>query len=138
SNSIIAEIRRVAQLVPGKYLSVSSFDSLSRIHSSTLRKRFGGWRQALDAAGLGHRFDDSNSRTSRDEIITELRSVAESLGTKVLTKWMFIDASEFGDGAVLREFGSWRSALSAAGLEQANLGKRYSDEQCFENLLKVW
>lgn len=136
--AIIAEIRRVAALIPGKYLTTTAFDTHSRVASSTLRRRFGGWREVLRVAGLSDRFDDTNRVLSRQEILAELRRVAEKLGATVLTKRMFSDEAMFGDGPVLREFGTWKKALKEAGLHQASLARRYSDEECFENLLNVW
>jgi hypothetical protein len=35
-------------------------------------------------------------------------------------------------------FGSYRKALEAAGLSQNKGGVRYTDEECYENLLAVW
>ena len=39
---------------------------------------------------------------------------------------------------VRRRFGSWWAALRQAGLEISSLGRRYSDDDYFENLLAVW
>lgn len=39
---------------------------------------------------------------------------------------------------VQRRFGSWWAALRRAGLSISNLGKRYSHNDYFENLLSVW
>jgi hypothetical protein len=37
-----------------------------------------------------------------------------------------------------REWGSSRKAFEAAGVRVANVGRRYSDDECFDNLLAVW
>jgi hypothetical protein len=67
-----------------------------------------------------------------------LKEVAAKLGTPNLKKSDFLHETGLSDRPVLRVFGSWRAALAAADLGQLPLGKRYSDEECFENLLAVW
>ena len=54
--SILAEFRRVASLITTPIITGRAFDRLSKVDSSTIRKRFGGWRNALEKAGLGHRY----------------------------------------------------------------------------------
>lgn len=136
--SIIAEMQRVSSIVPeSQPLSINVFDKHSRIHSSTLRRRFGGWRRALEKAGLGHRFDDSNQPKSKEQLISEILEIAERVGVANFTRDSYI-AESGAYGSILREFGSWRSALEAAGLQQRKSGIRYTDEECFENLFAVW
>jgi hypothetical protein len=60
NESLIVELKRVANLLPTGQINRSEFDRLSKVHSSTVGKRFGSWRKALEAAGLGDRFNDSN------------------------------------------------------------------------------
>ena len=136
--SLIAEMQRVSTLVPGDSpLSTYIFDEHSRIRSSTLRRRFGGWRQALEQAGLASRFAESNLPKSRTALISQIQEIAGRVGAAQFTKDKFI--SESGHyRSVLREFGSWRNALEAAGFSQKRHGIRYLDEECFENLFVVW
>jgi len=137
--SLIAEIRRVASLTSEEVLTTKKFDELSRVHSSTLRRRYGGWRQTLERAGIGERFDGSNLKIDRTrlEIISEIQKIAGELGSTSLKKDQFISRSG-SYTAVIRAFGSWGAALKSAGISQTPLGKRYSDEECFENLFNVW
>ena len=39
--SLLAELRRVASALHGQRMTVEKFNELSRVHSSTLQKRFG-------------------------------------------------------------------------------------------------
>lgn len=136
--SLIAEVRRVAALVPHEKMTEAAFNEHGRVHSSTLRKRFGAWKEILIAAGLAQRHDGRTARRDRDELLAQVKEVARKLGTSSLRKGDFLRETGLSDRPVLRVFGSWRAALTAAGLGQAALGKRYSDEECFENLLAVW
>lgn len=71
-------------------------------------------------------------------MILELRRIAGEMGTSTVRTDDFNRLSVFEEGVVRRRFGSWKDALRAAGLDVAPLGRRYSDAECFENLLKVW
>ena len=145
--AILAEIQRVADLVSEPTLSTAAFTRHARVGLTTLRRRFGGWREALEAAGLGHLYKEvPPARISRtrargwtnEQVIKELRRVAAELGSQSLTVADFKKHATIGPDAVRRRFGGWAQALRAAGLESVNHGKRYSDEECFENLLAVW
>ena len=128
----------MARLLPSGNIERVAFDQVSRVHSSTLRKHFGGWGKALSAAGLADRFDGTSAKRCRAEILFELDRVARLVAPNMLTRELFEQHSVMGAGPVRREFGSWRGALAEVGLTQSKLGRRYSDEECYENLLKVW
>lgn len=136
--SLIAELKRVAAIVPLDKLTRSEFDRLARVNSATLHNHFGTWRKALIAAGLGERFDDSTEAWSREEIIGQLQSVARALGRGHVTMRQLAKHAGISDRPIRRLFGSYRAALQAAGLSQCPAGFRYTDEECYENLLTVW
>jgi 5-methylcytosine-specific restriction endonuclease McrA len=46
--------------------------------------------------------------------------------------------SEITQSQLFRRFGSVSAALRQAGVEQASLGRRHTEDEVFENLLKVW
>jgi hypothetical protein len=137
-NSLLDEIRRVAGLIQVPKISISDFDRYSKVHSTTLRHRFGGWREALVAAGVGDRFDDRSDEYSREEIIGHLQALAKQLGRSSVAKRELLSMAGISDRPIRRIFGSYRAALEAAGLTQTPGGARHSDEECFENLLNVW
>jgi hypothetical protein len=147
--SFVAEIQRVAALVTEPALTRAAFDRIARVDSSTIVKRLGGWREALDLAGLGERYSGRTvSETMRnqrarmltdEELVAELRRVADILGTRTLTREAFRRHSDgVNDAAVARRFGSWANGLRRADLELSPLGRRWTDEDYFENLLEVW
>jgi hypothetical protein len=91
--SLINEVKRVANLVPHKKLTRPAFDRLSKVNSSTLFRRFGSWSEVLKIAELGHRFDGTNIPWSREEIIEQLKSIAQHTGRPNVTT---VDAERFG------------------------------------------
>lgn len=134
--SLLAEVRRVSAIVPGCTLTTTAFAEHAKVHVSTLYGRFGNWEAVLKAAGLGDRFE--GREWSRDEVIETLKKVSAQLGRSNVS---LRDAEKMAGitfRPIARHFGSFRAALKAAGLTEATSGKRYTDEECFENLLSVW
>jgi len=143
--ALLAELRRVAALVDSPHLSASAFDKHSKAHSSGIRRRFGGWQQALERAGLGDRYSGAPrarrivGRTFTDEpLLDELRAVSAKIGGEPVTVEVFNQHADMNAETVRRRFGSWWAALKQAGLEISALGRRYSDDDYFENLLAMW
>jgi HNH endonuclease/Homing endonuclease associated repeat len=136
--ALLAELRRVAELVNTPKLSISQFSAIAKVHGSTLQKRFGGWRKALEKAGLSERIDSNNIGTSNDVVLKAISKAAHELNKTVLTLDEFEAHTGISGAPVRRHFGSWEKALKAAGLNQSLLGRRYTDEECFENILALW
>jgi len=147
--AILAEIQRVANLIPSTRISRKAFDGLSRVSSSTVARRFGGWFEALQAAGLSDRYSGRSvspkMRDQRSKVLTaedikqELRRIAGVVDRSTLTRSDILAHSEvMGERVILNRFGTWKAALEAAGLELTPRGRRWTDEDYFENLLQVW
>lgn len=147
-DALISELQRVAKLLPAGSLTRGVFDAHSRASASTMIKRFGGWREALEAAGLAFRYGGQpvtqRMRTqpgrfiSREEVLAELQRVAAETGRTDLTVEDFNAHASFSVAAVRSFFKPWRRALEAAGLTPRATSVRYSDEECYENLLRMW
>ena len=147
NDSLLAEIRRVAALIHTHVITQDAFDKHSKVSFSTIQKRFGGWKQALTQAGVGDRYGGSSlftkghQRTRKfadEELMAELHAVAKKLGTTTFTMEEFNKHAPVHAETLRRRFGSWWAAMKKAGLEISSLGKRYSDDDYFENLLNVW
>jgi hypothetical protein len=124
-----------------------AFSAKSRVCADTLIKRFGSWKLALIAAGYGDRYGGpavitdkmrAPSRLSDNEIIAELSRVASVRGASELSISDFRESSPLDPSLIRRRFGGWKRALDAAGFAAPRLSRRYSDEERFENLLRVW
>lgn len=145
---ILKEMQRVALLVEIQHISRKEFDKKSKISSSAIVKRFGSWSEGLSKAGLSDRYtglkitsrmrQQKGKRMTNAGLLSELCRVAQEIDTKTLTIEQFDKHSSISAETVRRRFGSWWKALDEAGLQISNRGKRYSDDDYFENLLKVW
>ena len=138
NDALLKELRRVAEIVPGPKLTAAQFDAHSKISSSAVRRRFGGWDRALQAAGLGQRFNDNSIAWTREEVVAQIQIVSRQLQKSHLTRQDLTARCGITSKPINRLFGSWKKALDAAGLSQSVLGRRYTDEECFENMLSMW
>jgi hypothetical protein len=146
--AILAEIRRVASIIPGGPLTVSIFFKHSRVSRNTVTRRFGSWAKALEAASLTERWSEQMGspgsvqarirKMSNDEVLCALRDLAERLGKANLTVGDVESNLPFGGGTLRRRWGTARKAFEAAGIGLTTHGRRYSDEECFKNLFEVW
>lgn len=143
--SLLGELKRVAALVMCATLTRTEFDRHSKASSSIIQRRFGSWTKALALAGLSDRYSGTPearrifTRTfTDDDLLAELRAVAKKLDTNTITIEQFNQHGSMSAETIRRRFGSWWRAVELAGLKIANLGKRYSETDYFENLLKVW
>jgi 5-methylcytosine-specific restriction endonuclease McrA len=136
--ALLAELRRVAEAMNGQRLTLERFNSLSRVHSTTLRYRFGSWQAALDKAGISEEIAPRYRVLSREKVIQSLRDFsAENPGVSItrdaFAKRLGVDATN-----LIRRFGKWENLLSEVGIKPVPLGRRYTDEECFENILVLW
>lgn len=74
-----------------------------------------------------------------EQVAEELRRIASVVGRRQITrKDVQANSDLIGERLVLNRFGSWKAALEAADLELTAHGRRWTDEDYFENLLTVW
>jgi 5-methylcytosine-specific restriction endonuclease McrA len=136
--TLLYEIRRVTELIESEFITISEFEQHSRITASGLGQRFGSWSKALQKAGLAHRYARPSTYLSDKDLLEKLKLISQETGNFYVTKTEFCERTGIDPTRFLRRFGSWRTSLEKAGLQQTPGGKRYTDEECFENLLKVW
>ncbi len=144
-------MQRVANLISTERITRQEFDKHSKASFSTISKRFGGWKNALERAGLENRWSRkalkqagigtqklTAQRFTDDELIAELHRVAAMFEGQPLTTETFNLYGRVCAITIARRLGSWNKAMKQAGLEVPNKGKRYTDDEYRENLLQVW
>ena len=143
--SLLEELKRVAALVTSPVITIEEFNRHSRASASTILNRFGSWARALELSDLSDRYSgspDGKRHLSRafteDEMLLEMRRVAEELSLTTMTMAQFDLHGAMWAETIRRRFGSWQRAIEKAGLTISNRGKRHSEEDYFENLLRAW
>jgi len=106
---IVAELRRVADLLERETFSRSEFKRHGRVSSGMVEQRFGTWNKALEAAGLVP--IDRFKRIADSELDEEWRRVYERLG-KVPTRNEFIAECRFSPWVYENRFGNWGNVVT--------------------------
>ena len=144
--AILSELRRVANVVPEKVMTGAVITAYGRVDLNTIRRRFGTLGGALAAAGLAHRSTAMvktrgghiATRMSDQDVLKSLRDLANRLEKNDLVQDEIDLHLPFSTGILRKRWGTLRSALEAAGLHATKQGRRYTDEECFDNMLAVW
>ncbi len=149
--ALLGELRRVAALLlTDEPLTKTFYEKASpKVAYNTLRRRFGGWKEALSKAGLGHLYSGQpvshKMRTkpakdlSNENLLSEMWRVHASVGKDWLTSNDFNAHSVTSEDVVRLRFGSFRKGLEAAGIpSHPGKARQYTDGQCFENIALVW
>ena len=115
-DSLLNDLKRVAQLLGQADFSQAAFREHSRVSPSTISRFFGSWNQGLEAAGLRA---PSVKKFTQSDALAEITRVAMLLSSgEKLTISHFQRHSHISHKLILGLFGSWRKALQQAGLEQ--------------------
>jgi hypothetical protein len=149
--ALLGELRRIAALLPvGELLTKTAYQRHSpNVAHTTLRKRFGGWKEALERAGLGYLYhgqpisqkmrSQPAKELSNADLLAELKRVHALVGKEWLTSDDFNANSVTSEAAIRRRFGTFRKGLDAAGIPNHPFKVRqFTDQQCFENIAEVW
>jgi len=147
-DDVLTEIRRVASIAPTAHLSRAEFDTHSKISSSSVIKRFGGWESALIKAGIADKYagpqistrlrEQRGRNMSEPDIIAEIQRVVKILGKDTITMSDFNTHATISTVTVNNRLGSWNKALEKAGVNISARGRRHTDSDYFENMLTVW
>jgi len=108
---LLAELTRLATEL-GTSPTVSDMEEEGEYSYATYNTKFGGWNEALEAAGL-----EINQRISipTDDLVTELQRLADELD-KTPSKEDMTKHGEYGTSTYINQFEDWNSALREADL----------------------
>lgn len=80
-----------------------------------------------------------NGGVTEEELLSDLRNVAQKAGKVGLTMDEYERLGRFGRNSYKRKFGSWNQALRKAELEIVKRGNgSITEEELFQNLINVW
>jgi len=134
--ALLDELRRIAALLPrGALLTRSAYRRhRPKVMEATLRRRFGGWKETLEKAGLGRLYagqsvsqkirTHATRNRSKADFLVELKRVHALVGKPFLTWEDFTRHSVTTAQTVRGRFGSFLKALEAAGIPKTRPGPR--------------
>jgi 5-methylcytosine-specific restriction endonuclease McrA len=106
---LLADMRRCA-LELGKFtLTIAEYEKLGRAHPSTLQRRFGSWRKALQLADL--QLERPNILLADEDYYLNIKSAWLSVGRQPRMEEMKPPLSKIWGSTYARRFGSWSNAL---------------------------
>lgn len=130
-DELIDALKRAAGTL-GRTPSKDEMESMDGLPSVwTYQHRFGSWSAALERAGIRPRQAPARTRYSDEELIAAIRRAADELGKAPTMKEMALLEGVPSPLTFRDRFGSWTSAIKAAGLEP-NVGpgrSRFTDEE---------
>lgn len=137
-DALLEEIKRVADALRGERLTQQAFLKRSKVHVTTVRRRFGSWRKALDLAGIGESVAPRFNPVSREAVLHAILHQAHATTGASPTVEAVAQRLGVHKSTLAGKFGAWRDLLREVGLEPVPLGRRYTDEECFENIVELW
>jgi hypothetical protein len=137
-DAILAELPRVAGTLSGQRLTVERFNTMARVHSSTVQKRFGSWRSALDRAGIDEAIAPRPKVLTKAQVLAAIQAIAEEQPASDITLRVVAARLGVDRGNLARTCGTWANFLDESGIALAPLARRYTDEDCHENVLSLW
>ncbi len=105
---LLDDLKRVASLTNKDTVPCHVYDKKGQYSSFTLRKRFGSWNEALEAAGMSSSYVP---KLEDDQLFNNLLRVWEKLGRQPQRRDMRRPISWISEGPYVRRFGSWNKAL---------------------------
>ncbi len=82
-------------------------------------------------------FKERRRNIPKDEILSDIKRVAQELNTKTLSRSQYEEHGKFGFSTVLRKLGKWSEVLEQLDLS-VNVPIYNSNEDLFSNLADVW
>ncbi|MDR5673114.1 hypothetical protein RH858_08120 [Halalkaliarchaeum sp. AArc-GB] len=132
-DELLEELRRLVDK-HGTSPKTTDMERDGAFSPGTYHRRFGSWNDALEAAELDPR--ESLERVSREELLNELRRLADERGSAPRTTDMVQDGA-FNPGTYRRRFGSWDGALEAAGLDPRESSGQISRDELLSELHRI-
>lgn len=136
--SLLSELRRVADSLNGQRLTIDKFNSLAHVNSSTLTRRFGSWGTALDKAGISEATAPRSRNISREDILQSLRFFSSENPGQTPTVKIIADHLGVSAKKISRHHENWDTLLAEVAIIPFTTRRRYTDEECFENILQLW
>ena len=136
--AILAELRRVADALNGQRLTRKRFNLFARVHFSTVENQFGSWWKALDKAEISELIAPKRRVLTREDVIRALRDFGAEYPNTPVTLSAIAESLEVDRTTLSGRFGNWKTLLAEVGVAPVPLGRRYTEEECFENILTLW
>jgi len=83
------------------------------------------------------KLNDYNRNVSDEELLSDIKRVAEQLGQTTLTMDEYNASGKFSSSTIRNRFNGWQNALQLAGLK-IGLNRNFTDEDLFQEIERIW
>ena len=133
---LLGDLQRVATLLSGDTVTVEQYSQNGKFNISTIQRRFGSWKKALQCAHLDSSRD--NEKVSNEELFSDIKRVAGMLNKETVLSTEYAKYGIHSQSRILHRFGSWQNALIAAGLKPTGYIISYSNTEILEEIERIW
>lgn len=141
--SLISDLQNVAHMLGKNTLSRSEYKTYGKYSYTTIERRFKTWNKAMILAELEpietySKTNADNINVSDEEIINDIKRVADLLHKKNITTTEYTTYGSHGRAITYSRFGSWENVLKYAGLEPTIYHHKVTNQELLEELGQVW
>ena len=111
NDELINDLKLAATEFNKTTLTIEEYDTIGKFHSTTFRRRFGSWINALRNAGL--EIERKNQPITENDLFLNIENVWMNLGRQPKYCEMGKPLSKYSSGTYEYRFGSWRKALES-------------------------
>ncbi|MBP3566227.1 MAG: HNH endonuclease [Paraprevotella sp.] len=128
NQDLLSDLQFVATRLNKNSLTYSEYDLLGKYDSSTIRRRFGSWKFALDEAQLKYTRKNCKKHEcciSEEDFIIDVKAIAKKLNRKSITYSEYQKYGKYAINKMTKRLGGWSRVLQLAQLNATpyNLGK---------------
>lgn len=134
---LIADVQATAKKMSKNTLTAKEYSEQGNYHSSTLRRRYGSWKNVLELCELDTKGHNFKCNASDEDIIKDLKHIATMLKLPTITSKEYDKYGMYHSSTLEKKYGSWNNVLKIAGMK-VNLNRNFTDEEMFEEIEHVW
>ena len=129
---LLDDIKKVVKEFNKETITRDEYDEKGRFNSGTIRKRFGGWLNALQKAGLS---ETRNYNIENTDLIKNIEEVWLKLGRQPNAKEMKPPLSKYSGATYTNRFGTFQKGLEAF-IEYINSDDDATEESIIEEKIQ--
>ena len=138
---LLSDVKNTALKLDKDTLTADEYTANGKYHSSTISHRFGTWNKALNKAGLSvhkeQNYNLGNCNANNDELIKDLKSVANELHSNTVTRAQYNKYGKFSASIFQSRFKTWENALKSADLD-VHWNHSILAEDLLSEIERVW
>lgn len=112
---ILNDIKKASEKDNDDYLSTYDYKKHGKYSVESARRRFGSWKEVLEAADLNSEHATAREFVSKEEVIKEIKRIHEEHGEISIN--LFNQEAEFSSMVVYKFDNSWNEMVEEAGIE---------------------